>query len=331
MIAGKKILFIGPVFYHYHTTIINELEQMGAQVSFFPEYADSIKIRLYRKFSPNRYIRAQHSYYQEILQKVNLNSFDYLFVIKGELLTEEFVAKVKQKCPRIITILYAWDSAKRFDYTHLIPVFDRVYTFDRQDAETLSLAYKPLFFTKEVGAIGNAIGLKTIDFLIIGVYLPERYSGLKCLMQIAKENNYTMFYRLLITKTQLLINLFSKERLSKDVWSFKPINYDQILALYKDSRIIVDFSNVHQTGLSMRVIEALGSGNKLITTNRSIAKENFYDARCIHIIDIADIQIPKTFVSEPSYERLKIDHLRVDKWLTSFFDASADAKQKVSS
>ena len=50
----------------------------------------------------------------------------------------------------------------------------------------------------------------------------------------------------------------------------------------------------------MRSIEALGAGKKLVTTNKSIVDEDFYNSQNIHILDREGLlEIPVGFFDVP--------------------------------
>lgn len=175
----KRILFIGPIFYHYHQEIIRELEHKGAIVDFLPERDYTVRSKFYKRLGRKAYQGYQDRYYFRLLEDYKDNHYDYFLLIKGELFPPAFVARIKELNPGIKCILYQWDSMKRMHYENLLPVFDKVATFDPTDSQAYGLNYLPLFYTKVVADLRNIREEEQYDLLVLGMFLPERYEGLK--------------------------------------------------------------------------------------------------------------------------------------------------------
>ena len=45
LVSGKKILFIGPVYFNYEVEIVKELEANGASVTFLQENVDATTLK----------------------------------------------------------------------------------------------------------------------------------------------------------------------------------------------------------------------------------------------------------------------------------------------
>jgi hypothetical protein len=82
------------------------------------------------------------------------------------------------------------------------------------------------------------------------------------------------------------------------------------------SNIIVDISNTGQSGLSMRVLEVLALGKKLLTTNVNIKKLAIYTDKQIQILD-ESCQIDADFLSRSGIFPIsdEIKQLHIDVWL----------------
>jgi hypothetical protein len=68
-------------------------------------------------------------------------------------------------------------------------------------------------------------------------------------------------------------------------FTFVPLKKAEVMALIARARIVVDVERSVQTGLTIRTIEMLGASRKLITTNASIAKADFYCRENVCVID----------------------------------------------
>lgn len=314
-LKGKRILFIGPVFYHYHQEIITELEQKGAAVDFFPERDYTIRSRVYKRLGKKTYQGYQRRYYTRLFNQFKANRYDIFLLIKGEIFPFELAERIRQSNPGINMVLYQWDSMVRVDYADLIPAFDKVATFDSEDSKKYGLNYQPLFYTREIDALKKIETAPLYDLLLLGMYLPERYLGLERLLSYSERHHLRFKYHLFLQKTHYFMQKLKRRPIDLKFCSFETISYREVLKLYAQSKVIVDFSNVSQSGLSMRVVEALGAGKKLVTTNKNIQQESFYNPSYIHVINPVKIEIPASFWDSTIMHDNELNHLRLDNWL----------------
>ena len=64
----------------------------------------------------------------------------------------------------------------------------------------------------------------------------------------------------------------------------KLLSYQAVIDLVKDADILVDYYLDTDSGLSLRPMEALFFGKKLVTNNRSILSEDFYSPANIYVL-----------------------------------------------
>ncbi len=62
---------------------------------------------------------------------------------------------------------------------------------------------------------------------------------------------------------------------------------------------MLDVEHPRQRGLTMRTIETLLSGRKLITTNRHIVDSDLFDPSRVHVISREHPQVPQAFFEMP--------------------------------
>ena len=77
---------------------------------------------------------------------------------------------------------------------------------------------------------------------------------------------------------------------------FTPKNRDENLALLARSRIIVDIERPVQRGYTIRTLEGLAAGRKVITTNSEVANADFYNSCNIAIVDRKNPSISAEFL-----------------------------------
>jgi hypothetical protein len=77
------------------------------------------------------------------------------------------------------------------------------------------------------------------------------------------------------------------------------VSASEVADLMARSRAVLDIERPIQTGYTIRTLEVLASGRKLITTNPQLLNADFYDPRNIAVIDRNAPEIPSEFFSSP--------------------------------
>lgn len=100
------------------------------------------------------------------------------------------------------------------------------------------------------------------------------------------------------------------------------INYKDYISLIAKSNVILDVTQENQTGFSMRVMEALFLGKKLITTNTEVCSSPIYRTGNVYIYDTGnpDINSLRQFICRPlvPYPREIIEYYSVQNWVSRF-------------
>jgi hypothetical protein len=269
---GKKILFIAPVFYGYEKKIIDELVKIGGEVFFYSERQYNYGYRLFNNFSQILLNIYQKRYYLSILKKiVKIENIDILFVIRGCQMPREFLEKIEKRYPKIEMFMYQWDSEKLNKYIHLKDKFNKIYTFDFDDSRTYNIPYLPLFFTEDIELASKKPKTIQSDYFLLSSYSRERYEFLcKLIKQIdsVRFNHYLYIPYSTYVKEQI-----KGYRLNKKILKFEPMTREMYIQNLMETRVIIDISSSLQSGLPIRVIEALGAGKKILSTNINILRE----------------------------------------------------------
>ncbi|TGD81163.1 hypothetical protein [Hymenobacter wooponensis] len=323
---NKKVLFIGVAFYEYHLEIIKKIEEHGAEVTFFAERDTSIKYGIVNRLLPFWLDEYQQKHYTSILKKIANKEFDYFLVIRGLRMPLSFVRAVKAMNPGIKSIMYQWDANVNSPFLELengyniTGEFDKVLSFDYKDVEQNPwIKYSPTFYIDEVKELATKSKneRKEIDFFFFGSYLPERYAGLVKFKEFANQHGYKLHSHFYMSYRYYLIERLKGTKLDKSLISFAPMSRKEYLTLFNKSKAIVDVSNAKQTGMAMRVIDAIGTGKKVLTTNAWVTKEPSYNPEQIAIIDLNDIKLPPSFL-EKELEPSRVDY-SLNKWLENIF------------
>lgn len=308
----KNILFIAPCFHGYEKQIMQKLKEKGYNVFFFPERDYSIIYKLVNHTSKKLLQRKQNKHYLNILKQTKGVSFDYLFVIRGYRISANFLERFKEQNPNAKMIMYQWDSNKRNPYSNIVKYFNNVYSFDYNDCRDLSLKYLPLFYTDDIIDTSYKNNLKT-DFLFLGSYLPERYEALEKFIKYMSKTDYEFKYFLYINPAALIKEYIKGNFINLSYISIKPMKRAEYLFLLNSTKIVIDVSSNEQSGLAMRVIEAITLKKKIITSNKNILEEPFYNPNNICIYDVNKPNIPGSFLETPFENNYKT--LSISEWL----------------
>lgn len=317
--TDKRILFFGNNYMDYCTAIRRELEKEIGPTTYcsleFPRL-----IRMFRPFGGALYARMRYLYHRRQINKLAGQKFDYVYFVHVMQMDISLVRRLKEMFPRARFILYYWDSLKTHDYREYIPLFDKVFSFDRTDCENdPRLSYLPLFYNE--AQFPPPSGEKDLYDLayVASITHERRYHYLTALREYAQAHRLRLFaYNPVFSKTY--INYFLKNgKLMKGV-RWKLISLDKVYDVFNRSTVIVDFPNNVQSGLSMRTFETLGMGKKLITCNENIKLEACYSPENVCIISPDDLErIPEDFFRTPAKKDPAIRQYSLNSWVKHQF------------
>lgn len=320
-LRGKRILFFSAKAFGIPENIILKLEEFGAIVDYFDERpANSFIVKALIRINRKLIAKYIDNYHKKIIYSIKSNKYDYILFIKGESFSKRNLIRLFSQHPNAKTIIYHWDSiANNRNGLNLLPLFSKVFSFDRFDCKKYKIAFLPLFYYKEYSDIAKLSSQFEYDCLFVGTTHSDRYKfikkistqivelGGKCFTYFFFQGKI-MFYKYKLTHKDM-------RRVSIKEFYFRPLNKKDLLELYRQSRIIVDIQHPKQSGLTLRTMEALGAKRKLITTNEDIKNYDFYNSHNILIVDRYDPKIPKDFllvpykeIDEGIYEKYSLDH-----------------------
>ena len=324
----KKILFLSVQTFNYEKAIAYKLRSFGAKVDYYDERpANTILVKGIIRFKRSLYQKKINSYYNKILKKTTDIKYDYLFVIKGEVVPNFFLEELKKRIPYCQFIFYTWDS---FDNNpnaiSILHFFDKKFTFDSNDAINYKLNFRPLFFIDEYKKIRKEDAISNIySVLFLGTAHTDRYKISNKVMNWCTEKGltsyayYFMQSRLVFLFKSLFDSSFKGFEYKK--MNFSTLTINQIIDLYDKSFVILDINHPGQRGLTMRTFETMGAEKKIITTNAEIKKYLFYNPNNIFIIDRNNIVLETSFF-ETNYEPLSEELYKrasIEGWLNCIF------------
>ena len=312
----KKVLFLGVGLYNYDTLITNELAKKY-NVSYI--YLVPVK-----KLAKWKYSLLSHVCQREYLRKLNSEmllsefqkvkdvAFDYIFVIKGSRLENVHIESMNSFFPNAKKILYLWDSWSLIENKPVLEEgFSEIYSFDSEDCKKYGFKLRPLFYTSS----DNLKSEKIYDVSFVGTDHSDRLEKLRAFRDLCRHNSFSYFLRLKTTGMPLLRACFNSGRYQRadlEILTSSFMTYDEVMDITRKSRVVLDFAHPVQCGLTIRTLESLAMGCKLITSNKYIRKYQDIPNTSYRIINeeskssiIEFLQDNKTSITIPEHYSLK--------------------------
>jgi hypothetical protein len=290
MFRGKSILFLSPSFFGYETAIKDKLVDLGASVFYIDDRPSNSSItkgiiRVHKdlaKYSIDKY-------YNRIAEEIIDQEFDVVFLLNPEALPLTFLDVCKSRWPSAYYVMYMWDSIKNRKHTlEFLPYCDRVFTFEREDANTYGFNFKPLFYLDAYEAVREGYVADEYDLCFMGTAHSDRYGIAREVRDWCEEQGLRCFFYFYIQGMSLYwFNKLKNKGLipSMAEVSFEKMSFADVVRVVGASRAVLDIQHPRQTGLTMRTLETLGAGKKLVTTNAHVKEYDFYDVRQVQVVD----------------------------------------------
>jgi hypothetical protein len=243
---------------------------------FYKIYNFFLKI-LFRK-------NLKHIYYgKEILKR--LESFgrqDIILTLKGDFIASESIKDFKKYTDK--SIAFFNDNVRRYpNIANVIPFFDEVYSFEKQDCKKYNMKFISNFIYKE-----NKSDKKDFHYDVFNISSKDKRTPK--IIEIAKKLKAAgIIYKIIILDQK------NKLQTNKVDIINKSISLDEVNNYITNSKALIDFHREKQNGLTFRVFESLGAQKKLITTNPDIKNYDFFNPSNIYVIESKEFIINKTF------------------------------------
>ena len=234
--------------------------------------------------------RAINKFENEILKQSE--GYD-IFLKIGPIIFKESTLQVLKKFFSV-KISHHWNSIGEYhsvdDLINEKKFFTRIYSYDKEDCKNYKLEYLANYYS-----IKNNLEVEEENRIYTIMSDITKLTMLENIVKIMKENNINSSLKL-ITKNK---NIKSKYVLIQD----KPLTKDIVMEEMKKSKFILELNRKNNRGCTFRAIECIGLKKKLITTNKEIVNEDFYNQNNILVIEENNVEIPKYFLNSP-YEEL---------------------------
>lgn len=269
-----SLAIVGPSFFSYVPTVAGEFARRGLTPLVVDEkHSNSNAAKIfYRLGMGNWYLSPLPKYLAETADKIVDAGCSDVLIISPEVIDRKFVHRLYDKGLKIH--LYSWDgSSNKGKYTEYLDLLSGKGTFDPNDAEHFGMEYFPLFALNDFSSVSEEYNKdKMYDISFCGTMHSSRSKILAEIIAIARKRKLDLklmlYYhsRLLYAFRSLFdwsgISLLGQIR-------SRSFEKGEIAMSMAQSHFVLDIAHPRQAGMTARTFEALLSGARLLTNNRT--------------------------------------------------------------
>lgn len=349
-----KIFVLAYYYLGLEIPILEELQKQGHHLfvledkqlptdCYLKEGGKRLRLRNYILKQYNSLFHVYQRYWNKKIKRIKeLNqSYDCFICIQGQSFHPKLINHLRNQNPQIKSILYLWDTNEFYDYVRNLNFFDCGYSFDYRDCTKYEgLRYLPFYWV-------NRFSQEKLlyDLSIVGSDHDGRFEIVEKLYPSIKKNLSSYVKIVLLPEPfygapkwyKKYFCLFKKKRANGIIceWNYKnsqeftttePMPYDEVEKIISQSRCILDTDRESQFGTTPRLIWALASGKKIITTNINIKNLPFYNEKQIKIIDRNSPVLDIGFILRDELFSVSeyVQELRIDKWVKKLLEKTCE-------
>ncbi|ODT77404.1 MAG: hypothetical protein ABS76_26825 [Pelagibacterium sp. SCN 64-44] len=298
----RNALVVCPRFFQYPEMIAAELEREGYRVWLADDRpARGTLYKLLLRLFPALMGKRSTAEFTGLAETLAGTEMDLVLVIKGEAMTPPAVAALRRAFPKARFSYYLWDSVRNVgNAPDIAPLFDSIATFDAEEAARFGWRYRPLFSSAVARPDGPGAE-KLYDWSFIGTIHSDRARVIRRLRR-ALPGRAGFVFGYFPSPLIALAHRLKDPAINADppgTISLKPMPGERTRQILDQSTAIIDVEHPRQTGLTMRTVETLLAGRKLITTNRQVQQSALFHPSRVHVIDRAAPMVPDEFFDTP--------------------------------
>lgn len=235
-------------------------------------------------------------------------------IIHSSVITVPVVKYIRQRNKNIRLIVWYWNPVSKSVSVEGYRNYGcEIWSFDKKDCDKYNLNFNTQYYFDDINLDNDNSEDKNIEVLFVGGD-KDRIENLAEIKYYLDRNNLSnLFY---ITPTG---NKRNKKYL--DLYKNKRIPYKDIIKYISKSNAILDYVSESQSGMTIRPLEALFFGKKLITNDINIKNADFYNANNVFIIRNNNLNDLQAFLKKPykTIDKNIIKYYDFDSWLKRFF------------
>lgn len=315
----KSLLLIGLRYHNYTSEIALEFERLGFAVTYHEVQPRNLLYKTVRRILPPIYKRMIERHHRNIIKAERNKTYEYVIFIQAHQFSVENIEELRRQHKTSKFVLYNWDSLSTHDYRPQMHVFDSVFTFDRDDAAALDINYLPLFCIRSFQAMREVSVDKNTIYTVGNIVNPLRYRAVKAFESYCNQNGIKLISHLACTPYTYM-RMLRSGILPRGV-SLSSIEEKKFLNIVSQSAAVFDFANHKQSGYTMRVMENICMGKKIITNNSNIVAEPFYSPDRVFVYkDLGFSGVKEFLASKPVGEEAKVEEYYVQNFVRKLID-----------
>lgn len=297
------MLLICPTFFGYDRAIADAAAAQGYDVTLLDARAGTgAAYKSALKFCPDLTRTLTQARFRDRFAGIDDPAgIDHILLVKGDGMTAETIRSLRQRMPQARLTVYLWDGVRNMP--GVVPglaVADRVFTFDRNDSVAFGWTYLPLFSRAALTDRPDSTQAPVLwDWSFIGSLHSDRHRVLRAMVAENPGQRYFVHCYVQNPAVKLIRAVADPGILSgrPPPLSSQIMGYDRYREVVAQSRAVVDIEHPSQTGMTMRTIEALLDGKKLITTNAAVGNSDLYHPSRVAIVDRKAPRVTEEFLA----------------------------------
>ena len=276
-----KVLLVALHYHHYTDQIADELRAQGHEVVLHDIQPRTLPMRALRVAAPGVWRARLARHHRAILDAERGTTYDVVVFIQVAQMARATMARFRDQFPTARFVLYNWDSVEALDYTGHADLFDHVMTFDPGDAAQYGYEYLPLFCVRTFQGLPRREQDRRGVYFVGNVVTLTRFDALAAFRDYcAREGIRLQAYLACTPVVQARLLRAGRSLTGLSRGSIAPRAFRDMI---ETSTAVFDFANHRQAGYTMRVIENLCAGKKIITSNARVLNETFYSPDRFHV------------------------------------------------
>ncbi|MEY8412513.1 hypothetical protein AALB51_14930 [Lachnospiraceae bacterium 62-26] len=217
------------------------------------------------------------------LMDYSFNAVDKYFIIFTDSALGNYRASILNKIKRrgdivlVLTMINSFNRMKKI-IQPMLNCFDKIYTFDREEAQQYGFEYYPTVYSKiELSFSAKKQEIEPFSCFFVGVAKDRLCKLINIYDKLEKIGAVPCFFISGVTKY--------KQKSRKKVTYNKWLPYSTVLKKILASECIVEIMDKNNAGVTLRTLEAICYNKKLVTNNRKILESPFYNSDYIFLLD----------------------------------------------
>lgn len=212
--------------------------------------------------------------------------------------TKEILEKIKRNDPQVkmgllfVDPVFAPQAANALEFSQNTALFDAIYTFDKEDAEKYGFRHVDTPYSRQRGK------KKEVKYDLYFCGSVKGRAGLLKEINDRLNGKVTCRWDVFSNRSTKQDEIETIKTFVQCKTSAEVLPYSEVLERSMKANCILDIVQDGQNGNTIRYYEAICNNKKLLTNNRTVLSDKYYDKRYIqHFSDAKQIDV--NWIKEP--------------------------------